>query len=138
MPAKSHNTHFPTALDTEICHKIIKLEHDIYEYSDNVMPKKRKYSLVANVELRILATRDLVVAGMDYDINIYPAKKHELLSDARANLRNLSVDLQQLNDLGLVSNAAKATFDIQIDDVQTNLAKLLSSLLKKIDIASQS
>lgn len=138
MPAKGHSNRFKTALDTEVAQKVIAFEYSLYEYVDTVIPKKRKYTLVAACEARAMMARELIVEGMDYDIALYARSKHELLTVARAKLRNLSVDLQHLNDLGDISNTAKARFDMQLDDIQTHLAKLLNSLSNRIDIASLS
>lgn len=138
MPAKGHSNRQKTALDTEIAKLVIAFERDLYKYVDTVIPKKRKYSLVAACEARAMMARDFIVEGLDYDINLYSREKHRLLTEARAKLRSLSVDLQQLNDTGDISNTAKAHFDEQLDDIQTNLAKILNSLSKRIDLASLS
>lgn len=138
MPAKGHSNRQKTALDTEIAQLVIAFERDLYKYVDTVIPKKRKYSLVAACEARAMMARDLIIEGLDYDINFYPKEKHRLLTEARTKLRSMSVDLQQLNDTGDISNTAKAHFDEQLDDIQTNLAKILNSLSKRIDIASLS
>lgn len=138
MPSKSHSIRHETALDTEIAIKVVEFEYDLYKYVDNVLPKKRKYSLVASMELRAMTARELIVEGMDLDIKFYAEKKHELLSQARSKVRNMSVDLQHLNDLGDLSNTAKAHFDEQLDEILTHLAKLLNSLSKRMDIAKLS
>lgn len=138
MPAKGHSNRQKTALDTEIAQLVIAFERDLYKYVDEVIPKKRKYSLVAACEARAMMARDLIIEGLDYDINFYPKEKNRLLTEARAKLRSMSVDLQQLNDTGDISNTAKAHFDEQLDDIQTNLAKILNSLSKRIDLASLS
>lgn len=138
MPAKGHSNRQKTALDTEIAKLVIAFERDLYKYVDTVIPKKRKYSLVAACEARAMMARDFIVEGLDYDINLYSREKHRLLTEARAKLRSLAVDLQQLNDTGDISNTAKAHFDEQLDDIQTNLAKILNSLSKRIDLASLS
>lgn len=138
MPAKSHSNRIKTALDTPVAKKVIDLERDLYKYVDTVIPRKRKYSLVAACEARVMMARDLIIRGLDYDINLYAGEKHKLLTEARALLRSMSVDLQQLNDTGDISNTAKAHFDELLDDTQTNLAKLLNSLANKIDLASLS
>jgi hypothetical protein len=138
MPAKGHSNRQKTALDTEIAQLVIAFERDLYKYVDTVIPKKRKYSLVAACEARAMMARDFIVEGLDYDINLYSREKHRLLTEARAKLRSLTVDLQQLNDTGDISNTAKAHFDEQLDDIQTNLAKILNSLSKRIDLASLS
>lgn len=138
MPAKGHSNRQKTALDTEIAQLVIAFERDLYKYVDTVIPKKRKYSLVAACEARAMMARDLIIEGLDYDINFYPKEKHRLLTEARAKLRSMSVDLQQLNDTGDISNTAKAHFDEQLDNIQTNLAKILNSLSKRIDLASLS
>ena len=140
MPSNG-NGHIPrikTAIDTEVCQKVIALERDFYRYIDVAMPKKHKYTLVAACVRRLMEVRDTIVSGMDFDVNYYATKKHALLSEARAKLRNVAVDIQHLNDLGDVSNDAKAHFDEQMDAIQTHVAKLLNSLQKRMDVASAS
>lgn len=139
MPSTT-NSHLPrikTALDTEVCQKIITLERDFYRYADKALPKKHKYTLVSACIRRMMEARDIVVEAMDYDITHYAAEKHRLLSVARARMRNVAVDIQHLNDLGDVSNEAKAHFDEQMDAVQTHIARLLNSLSRKMDAASE-
>lgn len=138
MPAKGHSNRQRTALDTEVAQKVVALERDLYKYVDTVLPKKRKYSLVAACEARVMMARDLIIRGLDYDISCYAEAKHKILSEARATIRSMAVDLQQLNDTGDMSNTAKAHFDDLLDDILTNLAKILNSLSKRIDIANLS
>lgn len=95
MPAKGHSNRQKTALDTEIAQLVIAFERDLYKYVDTVIPKKRKYSLVAACEARAMMARDLIIEGLDYDINLYSMEKHRLLTEARAKLRSLTVDLQR-------------------------------------------
>ena len=47
MPAQGNPTRIKTALDTEVCDKVIELERDFYRYVDVALPKKHKYTLVA-------------------------------------------------------------------------------------------
>lgn len=54
MPAKGHSNRQKTALDTEIAQLVIAFERDLYKYVDTVIPKKRKYSLVAACEAKLL------------------------------------------------------------------------------------
>lgn len=138
MPAQGNPTRIKTALDTEVCQKVIELERDFYRYIDVAMPKKHKYTLVAACVNGLMAVRRLIVKGMDYDVNYYATEKHRILADARAELRNVSVDIQHLNDLGDVSNEAKAHFDVLLDGIFIHIGKLLNSLSKRMDIASES
>lgn len=140
MPANNNNgtNKIRTALDTEVCQKVITLEREFYRYIDKAMPKKHKYTLVAACVQRLMNVRDVIVAGMDFDVNLYAPQKHRLLSEARAMLRNITVDMQHLNDLGDISNEAKARFDLCMDDIQLHLGKLLNSLSKRMDMASAS
>lgn len=140
MPSTNNGngTRYKTALDTELGKKVVELERDFYRYVDVAMPKKHRYTLVMHCEQRLTDARDLIVEGMDYEIDIYPSEKRQLLAKARAALRNVEIDLQQLNDLGDVSNEAKAHFDDLMDLTQTHLARLLRSLSSRLDIMSES
>lgn len=138
MPSQGNPTRIKTALDTEVCEKVIELERDFYRYVDVALPKKHKYTLVAACVNGLLTVRRLIVKGMDYDINYYARDKHCILTDARAELRNVAVDIQHLNDLGDVSNEAKAHFDVMLDGIFIHIGKLLNSLSKRMDIASES
>lgn len=109
MPSQGNPTRIKTALDTEVCNKVIELERDFYRYVDVALPKKHKYTLVAACVNGLLTVRRLIVKGMDYDVNYYARDKHRILTDARAELRNVAVDIQHLNDLGDVSNEARRT-----------------------------
>lgn len=132
MPANGHTKKIKTSLDTEVCDKVIEMERDFFRYVDTALPKKHKYSLVNACTFGLMSARRLIVKGMDYDVRLYPEQKHAILSDARAELRNIAVDMQHLNDLGDMSNAAKAHFDEQMNETQTQLAKLLNSLSTRI------
>ena len=91
MPSTNNGngTRYKTALDTELGKKIVMLERDFYRYVDVAMPKKHRYTLVTHCEQRLTDARDLIVEGMDYEIDIYPSEKHRLLTKARAALRKV-------------------------------------------------
>lgn len=138
MPSKGTNNRYKASLDTEVADKIIAFERNLYQYVDAVMPKKRKYTLVTACEERVMMARELIVEGMDYDIRFYAADKHKLLTVARSKLRNVSIDLCHLNDTNCISDTAKAKFDEELAGILTQLAKLLNSLAKRIDLANLS
>lgn len=138
MPSKGTNNRYKASLDTEVADKIIAFERNLYQYVDAVMPKKRKYTLVTACEERVMMARELIVEGMDYDIRFYASDKHKLLTVARSKLRNVSIDLCHLNDTNCISDTAKAKFDEELAGILTQLAKLLNSLAKRIDLANLS
>ena len=77
--------------------------------------------------------RDVIVSGMDFDVNLYAPQKHLLLSEARAMLRNIAVDMQHLNDLGDISNEAKARFNrtLPSDRITHNLRWKVACAIRK-------
>lgn len=120
-----------SVLDVTIIHLLCIFETSLCKYIDEVMPKKFKPTYVVWMLEGLNSAIRLAVKAMDlppWD----KKRKYELLIECRGELRYAESRLLHLNSMESINDRAMSRFIIQLDEIYSNLERLLRSLLKKV------
>lgn len=119
--------------DTQLAHHIELFEMKLYAYIDKAMPKKFRYTLVQQLINTIGVAREEALDGLSLNIEYFPKEKYFHINKCQSKFYNIEILLNHLNDFGMISDKCKAELDTDVNNIQTNAARLLNSLSARIE-----
>ena len=126
-----------TLLDVQVMRLMEQFEQSCYEFIDNIIPRKFRGCLALQWCQALYEAKELMLRGLGLEIRLFAEKKYYLMNEAQCKLFLIQTIMNRLNDNNVMSDTAKAKFDIALDDIITNVSSVLNSLLRRIDVASQ-
>lgn len=119
-------------LDTQVAKKIIEFETTLFLYIDKAMPKKFANTLVRQMTDSSAGMRRAALRALGMDMQLEPLDKLKAFEEAQMYLRDTSVVMSHLNNLGAVSNHAKAILDELMYGISDNLYRLATTTRSKV------
>ena len=119
--------------DTQLAHTIEQFEMKLLSYIDKVMPRKFRFTLIEQLINTVGCAREHAIDGLSLNIEYFPREKYFHINICESKFYNVEILLNHLNDNGMLSDKAKAEFDVEINNIHTNAARILNSLSVRIE-----